>query len=59
MLKGKWDNILNNANVNEDDRLWLDAIFDRMETAEADVNLIKERGGDFYWELKSMIEEEG
>lgn len=46
MLKNKWDNILNNAKINDDDRAWLEAIFDRMVKAE-------KKAGDQGWALEA------
>ena len=59
MLKNKWENILNNAKVNEDDRAWLDAIFDRMVKAEKKVETLEKQvcvaNG---WELENFRQEQ-
>lgn len=54
MLKNKWDNILNNAKVNEDDRAWLEAIYDRMKKAEKKVKTLEGKNGDAGWELENF-----
>lgn len=58
MLKNKFENIITNGNINEDDQDWLRCIFDRMEKAEAKVRNFEKTAGDIGWELENFRQQQ-